>query len=250
MTKDFSIGKRDSSHLWRTWLLWVAVSALVPALSILQWIFMQRLFGRHFEGQSAVVLLVILLAAAIPAILQWAVLRRLVADLSFPFWVGGTWVWTIAALFFLAWFGFFGDGERAFRLAQLRGEFLYGWFYLTLYGAAVGLIFNFGPIAFFGAFAHRRWLGFLIATIVGGCAALLIYWLNPYRLWYTQYSFFYPVDFNRAQAAWRELISFATTFIMLGTLQGAIGGWGLMRMFARAPEAPEVKQQTSGEAPL
>jgi hypothetical protein len=253
MTQKFSTGRQGAPALWITWLLWVAVSAVIPALGVLQWVFLQRKFGLHLQGQWTFVGLAVIALAAMPAILQWAVLRRLAPGLSFPIWVGASWISAIAVAclfsFGIGWL----DGERAFAIARVREGLLgvsISWLHLMLYGAVVALLFNLVPIASLGGLVHRRWSGFLWATVAGVCVALIIYRLAPFRPWFPQRSFFYPLDYNGAQAPWNELISFTMTFIALGAVQGAIGGWGLMRMFEKPEPGPTANGRGGNAAPL
>jgi hypothetical protein len=164
-----------------TWFFWIATSAAIPIIGALQWVLLQRIFGRHFEAQTTLLSFAILLLAAAPAIVQWAVLRRLVPDLSFAVLVGACWISTIVA--YIPWAllsesGF--NGERAFDIARLlsapgAGSSGWLWLKLTLHAAIVALIYNLVPIVVFGWLAKRSWRAFLVTTILGACAAVLLH---------------------------------------------------------------------------
>ena len=227
------------------WLLWIAASAAIPVIGVLQLVAMLRNFGHHVEAQAAFLTFTVLLLAAAPAILQWAVLRRLVPDLSFAFWVGASWISALAANFlWAAWSNSGFDGDRAFDMARLRafregGSAAWPWLWLTSHAALIALIYNLVPIVVLGWLAKRSSRAFLVATILGACAAVLLHKLY-FSFTHLQVSSLYePVDFGRAQSSWRRLAEIMATVGVFGMVQGAVGGYGLMRMFAPASE-PQI----------
>ena len=68
-----------------TWWLWIAASAVIPMLGVVPEVAMQRKFGLILGGQFGILTIVIVLSLAAPAIIQWAVLRRVVPDFSLGF---------------------------------------------------------------------------------------------------------------------------------------------------------------------
>jgi hypothetical protein len=225
-----------------TWFLWIVVSAAIPMLGVVRAVLMQRNFGHHIEGQMALLTVAVIVLSSAPAILRWAVLRRLAPNLSFT-WVGASWAWWIIALFlWSAWIHSGINGERAFNIARARaaagGEAIpWAWLRLTFDAAVVALIFDIVPLLMLGRLAKRSSRDFLIATITGACIAVLLYkrslsldnlmmdWLDA------------PVGFTQAQYPWDWLTRIILTASMFGMIQGAISGYGLIRMFT--PPTPD-----------
>jgi hypothetical protein len=234
-----------------TWWLWIAASAAIPILGILRDVLWQRKFGQHFPMQGSLVLWLFLVAAAAPAIIQWAVLRRLIPGLSFGIWVGACWLSAIFALFLIKRLRNSGfDGELWFDIARrLRspGEssLAWPWVQLTLHAAAVALLYNLVPMVVLGWYAKRSMRIFLAATIIGACAAVVLHKVYSGFTFLDVRSLYSGIDFNRAQAPWSDLIQYAATVGLFGMVQGAIGGLGLMYAFA-----PDTNRRTPEAQPL
>jgi hypothetical protein len=229
----------------RAWLWWIAVSAAGAVMVGLLHVLTQREFGHHFEGQLSVLLFAVILLAASPAVLQWLVLRRLAPGLWLPVWLATRWLTAIAAT--IVWGTLIPlamNADRAFDLARLQagaaGMSLRPWLALALYAAAIALLYDLVPIAVFGWLARRRSRAFLLATVVGACAAVLLHKLYAGFAWLEVRSLYEPFDMTRAQASWLALAQPLATLALFGMVQGAIGGFGLVRMFAPTADARDA----------
>ena len=55
-------------------------------------------------------------------------------------------------------------------------------------------------------------------------------------------SLYAGLDYMRAQAPWASLATHAATLGLFGMVQGAVGGWGVMRMFLADPQSPTARR--------
>jgi hypothetical protein len=218
-----------------TWLLWIAVSAATAVMGGVLQIIFKRQFGRHFDAQLTLLLFGALFLAAAPAVLQWAVLRRLVSHPLFAAWVGVSWINSVVAG--VLWSALLRrglDADRAFDVARFlaaRGE---GGLKLMLYVSVVTLLYNLVPIFVLGRLAQRPSRALLLSTVAGACAAVLLHKLYTGFTALDVTSLFVPFDTTRAQLSWTALAPALATLAVFGMAQGAISGFGLMRMFAPA----------------
>lgn len=218
------------------------MSAVIPMIGAIRAVLMQRNFGHHVEGQIALVTFAVVLLTAAPAILRWAVLRRVVPDLPFT-WIGASWVWWVVALvLWSAWMKSGVNGERAFDIARAHaaagGQAIpWSWLQLAFDTAVVALIFDSMPLLILGRLSKRSSLAFLVMTVTGACVAMLLYKLasNPFSgLDYLMMeSFDLPVGPTQAQYPLFDLLTrIVPAAGWFGMVQGAVGGYGLTRMFA------------------
>jgi WD40 repeat protein len=235
-----------------TWWLWIVASAAIPIMGVLRDVLLQRTFGPHFDGQQALIIPLALLLTAAPAIIQGAVLRRLAPQLSLGIWVMACWVSAVLAFFALDELrrgGF--DAERAFDLARLRpsyggGSLAWTLLWVTANAAAVALLYNLVPTVVLGWMAKRSAVAFLLYIVLGACVAVALHKLyatfNPVAV-KSLYGF---VDLNRAQSSWSHIAQYAATVGLFGMVQGAVSGFGLMRMFAPSADASTQRPHRLG----
>src|SRR5262249_35713836 len=164
-----------------TWWLWIAASAVIPMLGVVPEVAMQRKFGSLLGGQFGILTIVIVLSLAAPAIIQWAVLRRVVPDLSLGFWLLFCWPFAILAYVAVTWLGLGSmKAEAAFDLAryqpgQTSGAILWAWVRVVAQAAAIALLYNFIPAVVLGWLAKRSAIIFLACTILGACIAAVLH---------------------------------------------------------------------------
>ena len=227
------------------WLLWIAVSAAIPALGVLRAVLMERNFASHFQGLLTVIIFATLVAALAPAVIQALVLRRLVPQMSMLIWLGASWISAIFAVFLIDALRRKGFGsEFAYEMARLRlkpggltwSAMAWAWLHLIAHTATVSLIYSAAPLLAFGWMAKRPVRAFLIATVAGACVAMVLYQLYPGFRQMGLWSYYSPIDTTRAQSSWRHIAEICAAVAVLGMVQGAIGGYGLARMFASPAE--------------
>ena len=126
--------------------------------------------------------------------------------------------------------------EAAFDLArysqgQTSSAIMWAWLRVVAQAAAIALLYNFMPAVVLGWLAKRSAIIFLACTILGACIAAV---LHRYYFGFRYFggpSLYVGIDYARAQAPWASLATHAATLGLFGMVQGAVGGWGLMRMF-------------------
>jgi len=232
----------SSSAALRAWLWWIAASAAGAGSVGLLHVITQRQFGHHFAGQVGALLFAAIGLAAAPALLQGLVLKRLAGWPAFLAWIVVSWLTAVVVT--VAWSSHRTpslEADQAFDTARILaaangGRMAWPWLALALYAAAVALLYHLVPILVLGRVTRRRARVFLLATIIGACAAVLLHKLYVGFVWLEVRSLYEPFDMTRAQASWRGLAQPLATLALFGMIQGAISGFGLVRMFA--PAAP------------
>ena len=157
-------------------------------------------------------------------------------------WVGTKWLTAIVAT--IVWSTLSTpalNADRAFDVARIvggAGLSVLPWLALASYAGAIALLYDLLPILVLGWLARRRSRAFLVATVAGACAAVLLHKLYSSFVYLDVRSLYEPFDTTRAQAPWSALAQPLATLAVFGMIQGAISGFGLVRMFAPAAEAP------------
>jgi hypothetical protein len=237
------------------WLWWVGASA-GGAVSIgLLHVITQRQFGHHFAGQLSVLLVAVILFAATPALLQGLVLKRLAGGPAFVAWIVLSW---FSAIVVTVGWSLLGapslDADRAFDTARILaangGRVAWPWLALALYATAISLLYNLVPIMVLALVTRRRALAFLLATVIGACAAVLLHKLYTGFVYLDVRSLYAPFDTTRAQAPWRALAQPLATLALFGMIQGAISGFGLARMFAPAASGARMTKRIAAGTAL
>jgi hypothetical protein len=234
--------KAIERDLLTTWMLWVALSAATPVIGLVRDVLMQRNFGAHFPGQVVILLFLLILATAAPAVLQWLVLRRSVdrsPSVAFAsLYVLSAWgSGVIMGALYVALQKTVFDGERAFDIARIRQvPNIVDWLQLAGYFAWTAFVANAAPLIVFGWFAKRSALVFLACTVAGACLAALTYKITagfPFRFSHS----FGGVDYSYANGPWGALLRCSFHDLFAGAVQGIISGYGLMRMLRKQPAA-------------
>jgi len=221
--------------LLHAWLWWIAASAIGAAMPVI--LVVDSLFGVRFPGQA--LLLVTLPLAAGPVVLQGLVLRRLAGGRAFALWVVTSWSASLLA-FTLRLESLPPDPALAFdpaRIMAMGGSILSvrPWLAVALFAAAMALLYQLLPILVLGWETKRRWRGFLVATVTGACAAALLHKLYSAFVYVEPPSLWEPL---RLYWSLPDALAGSLALAVFGMIQGAISGFGLVRMFAPADEAP------------